>query len=124
MPSYNFLCKNKACGRDYEEFTSYDASGKYPKVKCPSCGSKKKAKLPPSSINFAFANPIGTDKWNSDSTGHDYRFKYNIPAVQAERQIAESLSHMGSDPYGDTARFDDSNLDVGIHDPEVRGGLI
>lgn len=121
MPHYDFECKK--CKKEYSEITPWDKTGKYPKVKCPSCKSKSKKKLPPNRLAFSFANPIGTDRWNSEGTGHDYRFKYNIPAVQTERAMAESLSHMGSDPYGETARFDDSNLDVGIHDPETRGGL-
>lgn len=95
MPFYEFLCEK--CEQKYEELTSYDESGKYAKVVCPHCGSKKKTKLV-SNCNFTFANPVGTDRWNSDSSGHDYRFKYNQPRVRAEREAAEKASHMGI-PY-------------------------
>ena len=42
--------------------------------------------------------PEGTDRWNSDSSGHDYRFHHNLPKVIAERQAAEE--HGGNaEPY-------------------------
>lgn len=119
MPNYRFECKK--CKKEYYELCSYDSTGKYSKVKCPHCKSKSKMQLI-TSCSFQFTNPVGTDRWNSDSTGHDYRFKHNIPKVQQERQMAEALSHMGSSPYKDTTE-DDLNLDTGIHDPETRGGL-
>lgn len=118
MPFYEFEC-NK-CKLKYDDLVvSYDETGKWPTVKCPECGSKKKTKLM-SNCQFNFANPEGTDRWNSQSTGHDYRFKHNIPKVKKEREMAEALSHMGSSPY---KSIDDTPLDVGIHDPETRGGL-
>jgi len=69
-----------------------------------------------------FTNPVGTDRWNSSSSGHDYRFKHNIPKVKAEREMAEQLSHMGSNPYGDTSDKD-IQMDTGIHDADSRPGL-
>ena len=114
MPIYTFRCKK--CEHEYEELSSFDKTGKYPKIKCPECGSASKTNLI-SSCNFAFANPVGTDKWNSDSTGHDYRFKHNIPNVKAEREAAQAASHMGTDPYGDTSEAD-INMDTGIHDSD------
>lgn len=119
MPLYEFECLN--CKTVYDEVVRYDESGIYPNVKCPKCQSKEKTKLM-SASNFKFSNPVGTDRWNNSSTGHDYRFKHNIPKVQAERKMAEALSHMGSDPYGSTLE-QDLRLDTGIHDPETRPGL-
>lgn len=116
---YDFECKK--CQHVYEEFTEYDEKGKYPKVKCPQCGSKSKIKLM-SAPAFSFANPEGTDRWNSSSTGHDYRFKHNIPKVKEERAMAEAMSHMGANPYG-AGGDADLDLDTGIHDAESRKGL-
>jgi putative FmdB family regulatory protein len=96
MPRYDFEC-NK-CQKVYEELVSYDEKGKYPSVKCPECGSKKKKKLL-SPCNFQFSNPEGTDRWNSESSGHDYRFHYNLPKVLDERRHAEEVSHVGNTPY-------------------------
>ena len=98
MAIYEFQCKNKKCGRGYEEEASYDESGKYPTVKCPFCKSKLKEKII-SSFNFQFAQPEGTGRWNSDSTGHDYRFKHNLPKVMNERMNAELASRSGATPY-------------------------
>jgi len=97
MPSYVFECKK--CQNIYEDLTPYDKTGKYKGVECPDCGSKSKNKLP-TACSFQFANPIGTDKWNSDGTGHDYRYKYNQPNVRKEREMARKNSHMGTKPYG------------------------
>lgn len=96
MPTYDFLCGK--CDQVYEEITPYDPKEKYSKVVCPHCGSKKKKKLP-STCNFMFSNPEGTDRWNSDSTGHDYRWKHKQKDVRAEREAAQQGSHMGDSPY-------------------------
>lgn len=111
MPLYDFLC-NK-CENTFESLAPYDETGQYPGVTCPQCGGGDKRKVP-SRFAFNFGNPEGTDRWNSDSYGHDYRFKSKIPEVQAERAAAEAMSHMGSQPYSfgdDTATYD-----AGIHD--------
>lgn len=122
MPIYEFHCN--PCNKDFETLAAYDESGVYPSVKCPKCGSDDKKKWM-SKPNFAFANPVGTDRWNSDGTGHDYRFKHNIPNVQAEREMAQRLSHMGTDPYQETGAWDDTaSLDTGIHDVENEGGWL
>lgn len=92
MPFYQFECKK--CKKEYEELCSYDSTGKYVDVRCPSCNSKSKTKLM-SACNYAFSNPEGTDRWNSESGGHDYRFHHNLPKVLAERQAAEEA---GKDP--------------------------
>jgi putative FmdB family regulatory protein len=92
MPTYQFECKK--CKAIYEELCSYDSTGKYPQVKCPKCKSKTKKKLM-SSCNYQFTNPEGTDRWNNESSGHDYRFHHNLPKVLSERQRAEEA---GKDP--------------------------
>lgn len=96
MPQYEFECKK--CKTVYAELTPYDDTGKYPKIKCPECGSKRKDKLL-SVCNFQFAQPEGTSRWISDTHGHGYRFNHNLPKVIAERQAAEEASHMGADVY-------------------------
>jgi len=93
---YDFSCRK--CGEVYEEFVTYDETGKYPTVKCPECGSKRKVKLV-NACSYNFTNPVGTDRWNSDSHGHDYRFKHNLPNVKAQRENASKKSHMGDQPY-------------------------
>lgn len=117
MPLYEFECKN--CNKRYDALTKFDETGKYKGVVCPECGSKKKNRLI-SSPSFAFSDPVGTDRWNNSSTGHDYRFKHNIPKVKEERALAEAVSHMGTNPYGDS---NDIEMDVGVHDAETRKGL-
>lgn len=121
MPLYEFECKS--CNKQYDEISRYDETGMYEDVECPHCGSKKKDKLV-SACNYTFTNPVGTDKWNSESTGHDYRFKYNIPKVKKEREVAEAASHMGS-PYDgrDELRNDIEEFGEGVHNPETRKGL-
>ena len=114
MPIYEFICKD--CNKEYETLTSYDETEKYKDVECPECESKKKLKLV-SACRHAFTNPVGTDKWNSGSTGHDYRFKYNLPNVINERKNAEINSHMGQDPYGNAdMSANDIEMDTGVHD--------
>jgi putative FmdB family regulatory protein len=117
MPLYEFECKS--CNKPYDEIVRYDETGTYEDVECPRCGSKKKDKLV-SACNHAFTNPVGTDKWNSESTGHDYRFKHNIPKVKKEREMAEALSHMDN-PY--KQGNDIEEFGEGISDPETRKGL-
>ena len=118
MPTYEFECKN--CNKTYSELARYDETGMYKDVECPHCGSKLKEKLM-TACNYKFANPVGTDRWTSDSGGHDYRFKHNLPNVQREREMAEQLSHMGNPYSGGNA--DIEKFGEGIHDPETRGGL-
>ena len=110
MPLYEFICND--CENTYEELASV-SDETYSGIKCPRCESLNKKKLP-SNFAFKFGNPEGTDRWNSDSYGHDYRFKSKIPQVQAERANAEAFSHMGPQPYNwgsDTDKYD-----IGIHD--------
>lgn len=119
LPNYKFECSD--CRSEFYDLCSFDVSGEYPDVTCPNCGSTKKEKML-TSCSFQFSNPVDTDKWNSESTGHDYRFKHNIPKVQKERAVAEAMSHMGSNPYGNNLG-NDIDLDTGIHDADSRHGL-
>lgn len=92
MPNYVFECKN--CSVVYEELTSWDETGKYAGVVCPKCGSKKKEQRV-TACNFNFGNPVGTDRWNSDATGHDFRYKTKQQSDRDLREAAEKRSHMG-----------------------------
>lgn len=109
MPNYTFQCKNKKCHVVYDELADFDKTGKYKDVVCPNCNSKKKIQLP-TACDFVFAQPVGTSRWISDSTGHDYRFNYNKPNVIKERENASKKSHMGSSQeiYRD---IDDTKID-------------
>ena len=73
------------------------------------------------SCNHAFSNPVDTKRWNSDSGGHDYRFKHNIPKVKQERKIAEAMSKMGDNPFG--TKNDIEQYGEGVSDAESRSGL-
>lgn len=119
MPLYEFKCNE--CSHKFDDLVPMSKCEECPDTECPECHSKNWTKLV-SCANFAFSNPVGTDRWNNSSTGHDYRFKHNIPNVKKEREMAEKLSHMGANPYGDTTEAD-IQLDTGIHDPETRQGL-
>lgn len=100
MGTFNFECKNKKCSVIYEVMTPYDETGKYKTISCPDCGSKKKKKLV-NSCNHNFTNPVGSDRWNSESKGHDYRYWHNAPNVAKQREFAEQNSHMGTKVYDD-----------------------
>jgi len=79
----------------YEELTLYDEKGKYPKVKCPKCKSKRKNKLYNHGVAVSFDNPKESSKW--DNFG--YRAGYNMNKAQDERRAAQKASHMGMNPY-------------------------
>jgi putative FmdB family regulatory protein len=102
MPLYNFLCLK--CNSQYETLTSFDVSGKYADVVCPTCNSKRK-KQQVTSANLKFTNPKDTSKF--DNFG--YRAGYNLEQAQNLRREAESASHMGSMPYNS---IDDINSGV------------
>lgn len=112
MPIYDFLCE--ACNKQFEELAKYDETGVYEGVKCPLCGRSDQKKQLPSSFAFAFSNPVGTDRWNSESQGHGYRFEYNKPNVRAQREFATANSHMGGteDIYGSGQAEADLNNDA------------
>lgn len=120
MPIYEFHCEN--CQNNFEDLVAINKIDTCPDTECPKCHSKKWEKLI-SCPSFNFSNPEGTDRWNNSSTGHDYRFKHNIPKVKKERKNAEQNSHMGSDPYGKEQIKKDIERDIGIHTPETRSGL-
>ncbi len=109
MPNFSFSCKK--CSANYSDIVPFDPTGKYKDVACPRCKSKSKVKLM-TTCSFAFAQPEGTDKWNSESAGHDYRFKHKLPQVIEERKNAE-LANKGALPYnqiddlGDDANWGD-----------------
>jgi len=106
MPIYEFECKK--CDKKYSELTNFDETGKYSKVKCPVCKSKSKTKVM-SVASYKFGNPIGTDKWASDTVGHDYRHNWNMDrpgGVREQRRMAEAASHVGPTPYKDTTEQD------------------
>lgn len=96
MALYEFECDK--CHKVYEEFAPHDETGKYKGVKCPHCKSKKKTKLI-STPTWNFTNPVGTDRWCSEDTGHDYRFKHNLPSVIERKMKANAKDHMGPNPY-------------------------
>lgn len=105
IPRYDFECGN--CKKVFEEIVLYDETNKYKGVKCPFCASKRKKKIV-ASCNFMFSNPEGTNRWNSESSGHDYRFHHNLPKVIAERQAAEE--HGGnSAPYNPINDLDNND---------------
>ena len=105
MPTYAFECKK--CKSQWEDIAEYDSKGKYPGVSCPRCKSKSKTKLL-TTCRFNFTNPVDTDKWNSESTGHDFRHKFNVDrpgGVRDQRKNAEENSHMGAQPYKEMNDF-------------------
>lgn len=112
MATYNFECKK--CKITYEEMTPFDKTGKYPDVICPECGSKSKIKVM-TSCNYAFANPEGTDRFTSESGGHDYRFRHKLPKVIKERQAAEEAAS-GKQPYN---QINDLNKDSAWGPPKI-----
>ena len=94
MPNYVFECKN--CNKVYEELVArWDETGKYSNVACPACGSKRKEQMA-TACGHMFSNPVGTGRWNSASTGHDYRYKTKQASDRDLREKAEKKSHMGS----------------------------
>jgi putative FmdB family regulatory protein len=92
LPTFAFACKK--CEKNYTDLVPFDETGKYKDVVCPHCGSKSKTKLM-TTCSFAFAQPEGTDRWNSESSGHDYRFHHKLPKVIEERMRAEQ--HRGEE---------------------------
>lgn len=99
MPHYEFQCKK--CEIVYDEIVSYDEKGKYPTVKCPKCGSKKKTKLLSQIGGVIFTNARESSKW--DNFG--YRAGKTMEEAQDCRRQAEEASHMGSDPYHSAAQI-------------------
>jgi putative FmdB family regulatory protein len=111
MPAYDFECKK--CHHVYEENVPM-SNTKYKGVKCPKCKSAAKTRLM-SAPRFAFSNPVGTDRWNSDQNGHQYRWQYAQKSVAETRKFAEQNSHVGPKPYNE---IDD--ISSGEHFGEVK----
>lgn len=100
MPFYELECKK--CKEQYDVNSLISEMDKnIKKAKCPECGSKSKKRIY-GGFSFNFGNPIGTDRWNSGSTGHDYRYKHDHErpgGTRDQRENAKKHSHMGTDPY-------------------------
>ena len=116
MPIYEMICDG--CGEAYDVWSSM--SKKEESVGgavCPSCGSAEKTEIVGCpSVNFT--NPVGTDRWNSESTGHDYRFKHNMDkpgGTRHQRAAAARASKVGAEPY---RRIDD--ISSGKHFGDVK----
>lgn len=84
---------------------------------CPACGSLEKTEVF-GCPSIKFCNPVGTDRWNSESKGHDYRFKYNMDkpgGTRDQRSRAAAASKVGAEPY---RKIDD--ISSGKHFGEVK----
>jgi putative FmdB family regulatory protein len=102
MAIYDFKCKK--CDHQYDIWAPMQEKDEtVKKEKCPECGSKSKEEyFHAPSFTFEGEAVVGTDRWHSGTSGHDYRHKYNVDrpgGVRDQREYAEENSHMGSDPY-------------------------
>jgi putative FmdB family regulatory protein len=116
MPIYEFKCQS--CGFIYDVFCNMSQKEeKVKKTKCEQCKSLEKEELVAAPF-FKFSNPVGTDRWNSESKGHDYRHNFNMDrkgGVRDQRKFAEENSHVGANPYN---HIDD--ISSGKHFGEVK----
>jgi len=100
MPRYEMQCEK--CNEVYDIWSNMAEKEETVKsAKCPSCNSKSKTEIF-GCPSVSFSNPVGTDRWNSDSKGHDYRFKYNMDkpgGTRDQRKAAERASRVGKEPY-------------------------
>lgn len=116
MPRYEMMCDK--CQEVYDVWSSMSRKDEsVSEAACPSCGGKKKTEIM-GCPSVAFSNPVGTDRWQSDSKGHDYRFKYNMDkpgGTRDQRKAAERASKVGKEPY---RRIDD--ISSGKHFGEVK----
>lgn len=103
MPTYQFQCLK--CKKQYEDLTSFDPTGKYKEVKCPSCKSSRK-KQQMTCAEISFTNPKDTSKF--DNFG--YRAGYNMEQAKELRRKAESSSHVGATPYKDVDDISSGNF--------------
>jgi putative FmdB family regulatory protein len=103
MPLYEFVCDR--CHKEYDELAPFDKTGKYPGVKCPACGSKKKEKQMslPATVYSGGPNETFTHKAGR-----------LMERAKGERRAAEAASHMGADPH---KHIDDTHLGEGLHHP-------
>ena len=116
MPRYEMHCEK--CEELYDVWCSMsEKDSAVDAASCPSCGSSKKHEVF-GCPSISFANPVGTDRWNSESRGHDYRFKHNMDkpgGTRDQRAAAARASKVGSEPY---RRIDD--ISSGRHFGEVK----
>ena len=116
MPMYDMVCDK--CGQAYDVWCSMSKKEEAVKsASCPSCGSESKTEVV-GCPSVSFADPVGTDRWNSESRGHDYRFKYNMDkpgGTRDQRAVAARASKVGAEPY---RRIDD--ISSGKHFGDVK----
>jgi len=116
MPIYEMNCEG--CGGVYDVWSSMSKKDEsVGSAKCPSCGSGEKTEIV-GCPSMNFTNPVGTDRWNSESTGHDYRFKHNMHkpgGTKEQRAAAARASKVGAEPY---RRIDD--ISKGNHFGDVK----
>lgn len=109
MPRYEFECGK--CQTVYDIWSLMaEKETSVKKGKCPKCKSKKKREILGCPA-MAFGNPVGTDRWNSESSGHDYRFKHEMEKPGGtidQRKNAQEKSHVGPTPY---KQINDLNTD-------------
>lgn len=115
MPRYEMQCES--CAETYDVWASMSEKDKAVlDASCPKCNSKNKNEVFGCSVRFS--NPVGTDRWNSESKGHDYRFKYNMDkpgGPRDQRAMAARASKVGPNPY---RKIDD--ISSGKHFGEVK----
>jgi putative FmdB family regulatory protein len=100
MPRYEMQCDK--CQEVYDVWSKIaEKDDSVKAAKCPKCKSSKKSEIF-GCPSVSFANPVGTDRWNSESKGHDYRFKHNMDkpgGTRDQRKAAERASRVGAEPY-------------------------
>lgn len=100
MPMYEMQCEN--CKEIYDVWSSMSQKEQTVKeATCPACQSNQKMEII-GCPSVSFSNPVGTDRWNSESKGHDYRHKYNMDrpgGPRDQRAIAARASKVGPNPY-------------------------
>jgi putative FmdB family regulatory protein len=105
MPRYEMKCDG--CDEVYDVWSKIaEKEDSVKKARCPKCESENKTEIF-GCPSVKFANPVGTDRWNSESKGHDYRFKYNMykpGGTRDQRTAAARASKVGAEPY---RRIDD-----------------
>lgn len=116
MPRYEMKCNG--CGEVYDVWSSMSSKeSAVAAAGCPSCGSVEKHEMFGCPA-VSFSNPVGTDRWSSESKGHDYRFKYNMDrpgGPKDQRAAAARASKVGARPY---RKIDD--ISSGQHFGEVK----
>lgn len=116
MPRYEMKCDG--CGEVYDVWSSMASKdSSVAAAECPSCKSAHKTELI-GCPSVSFSNPVGTDRWNSEAKGHDYRFKYKMDqpgGPRHQRAAAARASKVGPSPY---RKIDD--ISGGKHFGEVK----